>query len=588
MNSPMSAGAPGTSSAEPVGSSYWRLFVPKIFIVLRRGYGLADLRHDAIAGLTVAIVALPLAMAIAIASGATPDKGLITAIVAGFLISALGGSRFQIGGPTGAFIVVVFGVIQDHGYAGLLIASIMAGIILVAAGFMRLGDLLKYVPGPVVTGFTAGIAVIILASQLKNLLGLGLDREPAEFIAKLHALWAVRETANWVAVAIAGGAVALILGLRRLAPRIPGFVVAVAGAAVATYAFGLPVETIGSRFGELPSGLPSIALPEISWGRLRDLMPSALLIAFLGGMEALLSAVVADGMAGTRHRSNIELVGQGVANIVSPLFGGLCATGAIARTATNIRAGARSPMAGILHAVFLLAFLLWAAPLARHVPLAALAAVLVIVAWNMAEPHRIRHLLKAPHDDRLALLITFALTVLLDLTVAIAVGVVLTTLLFMHRMAGMVEVQSHAALFERDVDDFARAPNGFEEMRAELPDGVEAYVIRGPFFFGAAGRLASVLDRIARPPKVFILRMRQVPFVDASGASALAEFIGRCRRNETAVILSGLQPQPAQVLRQLAILNGDAGVSIAKNYESALEIARGLIEPQRPPEPVRQ
>jgi sulfate permease, SulP family len=570
--------------AEP---SYWRLFVPKLAIILRRGYGFADFRHDAVAGLTVAIVALPLAMAIAIASGATPDKGLVTAIVAGFLISALGGSRFQIGGPTGAFIVVVFGVIQQHGYDGLLLATLMAGLILVAAGFMRLGDLLKYVPGPVVTGFTAGIAVIILASQLKSFLGLSLEREPAEFVAKIEALWGARATVNWVAVALGAGGVALIVGLRRLAPRAPGFLIAVALGALATYSFTLPVETIGSRFGDLPSSLPSIALPEITWTKLRDLMPSALLIAFLAGIEALLSAVVADGMAGTRHRSNIELVGQGVANVVSPLFGGLCATGAIARTATNIRAGARSPVAGILHALFILAFLLWAAPLARHIPLAALAAVLVIVAWNMAEPHRLRHLMRAPRDDRLALLITFALTVLLDLTVAIAVGVLLTTLLFMHRMAGIVDVQSHTALFERDVDDFTRAPNGDAGMRAELPEGVEAYVIRGPFFFGAAGRLASVLDRIARPPKVFILRMRHVPFMDASGASALGEFIASCRRNGTVVILSGLQAQPAQVLRQLAILDGDEGVRVAANYEKALELARSLLAPAGEPAPVR-
>jgi SulP family sulfate permease len=574
--------SPTHASAERPEPAYWRLFIPKLAIILRRGYSFADFRHDAIAGLTVAIVALPLAMALAIASGATPDKGLVTAIVAGILISALGGSRFQIGGPTGAFIVVVFGVIQDHGFEGLLLATIMAGVLLIAAGFMRLGDLLKYIPGPVVTGFTAGIAVIILASQLKNIAGLALDREPAEFLAKVQALWQVRDTVNWLAVAVAAGTVAVILLGRRYAPRAPGFLAAVVIAALATYAFALPVETVASRFGALPSSLPSITLPEVSWQKLRELMPSALLIAFLGGIEALLSAVVADGMAGTRHRSNVELVGQGVANVVSPLFGGLCATGAIARTATNIRAGARSPVAGIMHALFLLAFVLWASPLAGYVPLAALAGVLVIVAWNMAEPHRFRDHMRAPRDDRLALLLTFGLTVLLDLTVAIAVGVLLATLLFMHRMANIVEVQSHTALVEGDVDDLRRLPDGFEKQRADLPPGVEVYAIRGPFFFGAAGRLAAALDRVARPPRVFILRMRQVPFVDASGAAALAEFIARCRRGGTEVVLSGLQPQPAEVLHRLDLLGAAHGVRHAKNYEEALAIARGLIAAPAP------
>jgi len=569
--------APSRSATDPAEPSYWRLFVPKLAIILRRGYSFADFRADTLAGLTVAIVALPLAMALAIASGTTPDKGLVTAIVAGFLISALGGSRFQIGGPTGAFIVVVFGVIQAHGFDGLLLATIMAGVMLVAAGLLRLGDLLKYIPGPVVTGFTAGIAVIILASQLKNLAGLTLEREPADFVAKVQALWQVRETVNWAAVTVAAGTIAVILIGRRFAPRAPGFLVAVVLAALVSYAFALPVDTIASRFGTLPSSLPPIAFPAISLQRLHDLMPSALLIAFLAGIEALLSAVVADGMAGTRHRSNAELVGQGIANIVSPLFGGLCATGAIARTATNIRAGARSPVAGIMHAVFLLAFMLWAAPLAGYVPLAALAGVLVIVAWNMAEPHRLRHLMRAPRDDRLALLLTFGLTVLLDLTVAIAVGVLLATLLFMHRMANIVEVQSHAALVEGDADDFARPADGLDEQRADLPPGVEVYAIRGPFFFGAAGRLGAVLDRIARPPRVFILRMRQVPFADASGAAALTEFIARCRRSGTEVILSGLQPQPAEVLRRLGLLGAAKHVRHTKNYDEALSVARSLI-----------
>ena len=420
-------------------------FEPKLLTAWREGYGLKDLRRDAIAGLTVAIVALPLAMALAIASGTTPEKGLHTAIIAGFLISALGGSRVQIGGPTGAFIPVVFAVIERHGYDGLLLATIMAGVMLLFAGWARLGLLMRYMPQPVITGFTAGIGVIIFSSQLRDLFGLQMDKVPAEFGPKMAALWEAAPTVNLAALGLALACIGLIVALRKLAPKWPGFLIAVVGGTLAALLLGLPVETIGSRFGELPSSLPEFTLPEVTLARLRALMPDAFTIAFLAGIESLLSAVVADGMTGQRHRSNAELVAQGAANIGSALFGGLPATGAIARTATNVRAGARSPVAGILHAVFVLVFMLALAPIMAYVPLAALAAVLVLVAWGMSEIERFRHLLHAPVGDRALLLITFGLTVMVDLTVAIEVGLVVAAFLFMHRMASTVEVEVEVA-----------------------------------------------------------------------------------------------------------------------------------------------
>lgn len=558
----------------PAGvSPAWHLFVPKLITTLRQGYGPGDFRHDLVAGLTVAIVALPLAMALAIASGTTPDKGLVTAVVAGFLISALGGSRFQIGGPTGAFVVVVFDVIQRHGYDGLVLATLMAGVMLVIAGLCRFGTWIKYIPEPVVTGFTAGIALIILSSQIRDFFGLQPESVPGDFLERLAAFWAARDTLSLAALAVAAGSLALILGLRRWAPKVPGFLVAVLVASLLVAWLGLPVETIGSRFGGIPDSLPMPALPEVSWQRLGALLPSAFTIAFLAGVESLLSAVVADGMTGRRHRSNCELVAQGVANAGSALFGGLPATGAIARTATNVRAGARSPVAGILHAVFLLAFMLVAAPLAAWVPLAALAAILVLVAWNMSEIGKLRRLLRAPLGDRLVLLTTFALTVLVDLTLAIQVGVVLAAILFMHRMAGLVAVQRGGGLIEEDQDDFGRVPEAYDQ-RAALPPGVEVFRLRGPLFFGAASRLRDLLDRVGRPPRVFILRLREVPMIDATGADALQDLVRRCEAQGTRVIVTGLQPEAAAVLERLGLGPGEGALLHAPDFAAALEMAR--------------
>lgn len=557
--------------------SDWRLFIPKSVTVLRQeGYHAAAFRADLLAGLTVAIVALPLAMAIAIASGTTPDKGLITAIVAGFLISALGGSRFQIGGPTGAFIVVVYGVIAAHGFDGLVIATLMAGIILIVAGVAKLGTWIKYIPEPVVTGFTAGIAVIIFSSQIRDFLGLAMAAPPADFIAKMDAFWAARETLSAPTLLVAFGALAVILGLRKFAPRWPGFLIAVAAAAAVTALFQLPLETVGSRFGGVSATLPAPHVPEITWARVRDLFQPALTIAFLAGVESLLSAMVADGMTGRRHRSNCELVAQGIANIASAVFGGISATGAIARTATNIRAGARTPIAGMAHAAFLLAFMLALGPLLSFLPLASLAAVLVIVAWNMSEQERFRHLLRGPAGDRVVLIATFLLTVLVDLTVAIEVGVVLAAIIFMHRMAEATAIEKGAPLIERDQDDFAGAERPRYDARAELPDGVERFVLRGPLFFGAASRIGMAFEAAFPPPKVFIVDLSDVPMADATGAAALARFIDQCAAHKTMVILAGLVPRVRTTFAALHLLD-KANLMVSASTPDAVVVARHVL-----------
>ncbi|MCB2108483.1 MAG: STAS domain-containing protein [Rhodobacteraceae bacterium] len=557
----------------------WRQFEPKLITAFREGYGIGDLRADAVSGLTVAIVALPLAMALGIASGATPDKGLLTAVVAGFVISALGGSRVQIGGPTGAFVVVVANTIATHGYDGLVLATLMAGLILLVAGFARLGTWIKYIPEPVVTGFTAGIAVIIFSSQIKDLFGLTVPEVPAEVAEKWGAFWATRDTMNIAAVALSAASLAIIIGLRKFAPRLPGFLLAVIAASCAAMILDLKVDTIGSAFGGVPTAMPAPVLPDITFARLQDLMPSAFTIAFLAGVESLLSAMVADGMTGRRHRSNAELVAQGVANTASALFGGMPATGAIARTATNIRSGARSPMSGMFHAVFLLAFMLLLAPLLAYIPLAALAGVLVMVAWNMADIPRFLHLMNAPVGDRIVLILTFALTVLVDLTVAIEVGVVLASFLFMHRMAEVAGARLGATgLLDDDEDDDTAPAIEDPTQRVDLPPGVDVFQMRGPLFFGVTHRLAEVLGRTDTPPRVFIIRMRRVPLVDSSGASALGDLINRYAKHGSTVILSGVQNQPRQVLTSMGIKDGVAGVQFARDYAESLEISRRITD----------
>ncbi|UNK79601.1 sulfate permease [Sphingopyxis granuli] len=546
-------------------------YTPKLITALREGYTTRIFRADAIAGLTVAIVALPLAMALGIASGASPDKGLVTAVVAGFLISALGGSRVQVGGPTGAFVVVIFNVIAQHGYDGLLIATLLAGLILIAAGAFRLGQMIKFIPHPVVTGFTAGIAVIIASSQVKDFLGLSMAEVPAEFVPKWQAYIGALSSTSWATLGIGVGALAIIIALRKFAPKLPAFLIAIVVSSLAVALFNLPVDTIGSRFPDIPAGLPMPSLPDLSLTKITAVIPSAFTIAFLAGIEALLSAVVADGMAGTRHRSDQELIGQGVANIGSALFGGLPATGAIARTATNIRSGARTPVAGIMHAAFLLLFVLFAMDLMAFVPMAALAAILFMVAWGMSEYERFITFLRMPNSDRAVLLLTFGLTVLVDLTVGIAVGVTLASLLFMARMSEAVEVDSSGTQdTDLDSEDI--------HQRDALPQGVEVFRITGPFFFGVAGELLDTLRRVGQSPKVIILRMRLVPLLDASGVQALEEFIKQARIAGAKVVLSGVQPQPRSMLERLHLGSGSDKVFYAPDFARAQSLAVGLTE----------
>src|SRR4051812_11871254 len=437
--------------------TFTQLFTPKLVTVLREGYGAKDFRADAVSGLTVAIVALPLSMAIAIGSGVTPDRGLIASVVGGFIVSLLGGSRFQIGGPAGAFIVLVALTAERHGVDGVILATLMAGGFLIAAGLLRFGTYIKFIPYPVTVGFTAGIAVIIFASQIRDLLGITLVKEPGELIPKLLALAGALHTVNFYAVAVGALSIAIIVVLRKLRPAWPGILIAVVIAALGVWALALPVETIGTRFGGIPRQLPWPALPTVSLEKLRVLLPDAIAFALLGAIESLLSAVVADGMTGRRHRSNCELVAQGFANIGSGLFGGICVTGTIARTATNVRAGARGPVSGMLHSIFLLLFMLVAAPLASYIPLATLAAVLAVVAWNMAEKHEFLTLLRSSWGDATVLLATFLLTIFRDLTEGILVGFAIGAVLFIHRMAEMTGVEAAAPLVP---DDQADESNG--------------------------------------------------------------------------------------------------------------------------------
>lgn len=556
----------GTPAAHP--------FTPKLVSALREGYGPAQLRADAVAGLSVAIVALPLALAIAIASGASPEKGLQTAIVAGLIVALLGGSRFQIAGPTGAFIPVVYAVSVRHGYDGLVVATLLAGLMLVAAGLARVGTLLRFMPQPLITGFTAGIAVIIFTSQVRDLLGLDLASVPAGFLPTARAVWAAADTVNPWAAGLAGASVAAIVVLRRVAPAVPGFLVVVVAGAVAVALLDLPVTTIRSQFGALPPALPALAVPALTADRVLELLPSAFTIAFLGGVESLLSAVVADGLSGRRHRSDMELVAQGVANVASGLLGGLPATGAIARTATNIRAGAVSPLAGVCQSLCLLAFLLVAMPVVSWVPLASLAAVLAVVAFNMSEHRQFRELLAAPGGDRLVLLAVFGLTVLVDLTLAIQVGVVLAALLFMRRMAEVVELQSGTALFGADAGEGAGDPGAGQ--RTPLPPGVEVFQLTGPLFFAVAGRLEETYARLYPPPRVFILRMSLVPLVDASGVQALRSLARRCARDGGVLVLSGVRPAVRAVLDGMGLGPETGAVRLATDYPTALALAAGL------------
>jgi sulfate permease, SulP family len=555
------------------------MFVPKLVTTLR-SYSTAQFLADLMAGVIVGIVALPLAIAFAIASGVTPDRGLYTAIIAGFLISALGGSRVQIGGPTGAFVVIVYGIVQVHGVEGLLLATMMAGVILVLLGVTRLGSAIKFIPYPVVTGFTSGIALLILSSQVKDLLGLRMDAVPADFFEKWVAYAQHIHTIDPNAMGIAALALAILILGPRLSRRVPSPFVALVVTTALVQVTGLDVETIGGRFGAIPSGLPAPRLPAFDLDMMRALVGPATAIALLAAIESLLSAVVADGMIGGRHRSNMELIAQGVANIASPLFGGMPATGAIARTATNIRSGGRTPVAGMVHAATLLLITLFFGRWAALIPFATLAAILVMVAYHMSEWRAFRSEFTAPLSDVVVMLTTFTLTVAVDLVVAIQVGMVLASFLFMKRMSEVTNVQAVSREFRDDDDPYARDPNGM--TRREIPDGVEVYEINGPFFFGAAQTFKEQVESVLGTRAVLILRMRNVPAMDSTGIHALGEVVRSSRRSGTLVLLSDVHSQPMIALGRSHLLDEIGDDCILGTLDDALVRAREHVNPPVP------
>jgi len=509
---------------------------PRLFEVLKAGYTLKTFWADLSAGLIVGVVAIPLAVAFAIASGVTPDKGLLTAVVAGFLISALGGSNVQIGGPTGAFIVIVYGIVTKYGPEGLILATLMAGIFLLILGYAKLGTVIQFIPFPVIVGFTAGIALIILSSQINDFLGLGLTKVPADFIEKWALYLTHLENTNFWAVGLSVGTIAIIVGLGRIDKRIPAALVALVGGTLLVSFFHLPVETISTRFGAIAGTIPVPRLPNISFANLRDLLLPAFSIAMLAGIESLLSAVVADGLTGQKHNSNQELVGQGFANVASALFGGIPATGAIARTATNIRSGGRTPVAGIVHAVFLLLVLLFLSPLAGLIPLAVLAGILATVSYNMSEHHTFLQLSKGPKSDMAVLVATFLLTVLVDLTVAIPVGILFALLFFLRKMSRSAQVTVQRG----ELRDAPEELDPFGLTKISLPEGVEVCEIEGPFFFGAAEHLKEALAFDEAAPRVRILRFRRVPSIDASGVMVLRDVLKAARGKGTFLLFASV------------------------------------------------
>jgi len=558
------------------------VLVPKFFTTIQ-DYNREQFTGDLVAGVIVGIVALPLAIAFAIASGLSPERGLYTAIVAGFLISLLGGSRVQIGGPTGAFVVIVSGIVQQHGVDGLVIATLMAGFILVAFGLLRLGAAIKFIPYPVTIGFTSGIALIIFSSQIRDLLGLEMPSVPSAFLPKWDAYVHAFETVNPWALVVAVATLAIITVWPRISTRIPGPFVALIVTTALAQLLHLPVETIGARFGAIHAGLPQPSIPHLSIPVIQALAGPAFTIALLAAVESLLSAVVADGMIGGRHRSNMELVAQGVANIASPLFGGMPATGAIARTATNVKNGGRTPVAGMTHAITLLLITLFFGRWAALIPLATLAAILVVVAFHMSEWRTFISEFRAPKSDVAVLLTTFLLTVLVDLTVAIEVGIVLAAFLFMRRMAEVTNISVLTHEFTDPVDDFEHDPNAV--LRRAIPQGVQVYEITGPFFFGAAEMFKDRVGRIAGKPKVLIIRMRHVPAIDSTGLHALRELVHRSRKEGMLVILSDVHAQPVVALDRSGLYDELTEDNIHGNIDDALNRARqylGLEPVERP------
>ncbi len=549
------------------------MLYPKLFTTLKT-YTRAQFFADLNAGIIVGIVALPLAIAFAIASGVSPDRGLVTAIIAGLLVSLLGGSRVQIGGPTGAFIVIVYAIVQKHGLNGLLIATWMGGAMMILMGAARLGGVIKFIPYPVTIGFTSGIALIIFSSQMKDLFGLSIKQLPAEFFGKWEVYFQNFHTFNPYAFVIGIGTVALIQLWKKVAVKIPGPLVALVAATAAVHFFHLPVETIASRFGEIPHTLPAPAMPQISLALVRELFPSAVTIALLASIESLLSAVVADGMIGGRHRSNMELVAQGAANIASAFFGGMPATGAIARTTTNVHNGGRTPVAGIVHAVTLLLIMLFFGKWAGLIPLACLAGILLVVAYHMSEWRSFLMVLRSPRSDVIVLVLTFVLTVVIDLTVAIEVGMVLAAFLFMKEMAQVANTEIISQELA-DRPDESDDPGAIQKK--QVPKGVLVYEVNGPFFFGASANFIEAMKTVTKEkPKVILVRMRRVPIIDATGLHVLKTEYKNARKSGAAFLLSGIQPHLYELLENAGLVDLIGKENVLGDIDEALVRAKAL------------
>ena len=555
------------------GEYYLKNFTPKLVERLHKGYNLDKFKRDCVAGLTVAVISIPLAMALAIASGVTPAQGLYTAIVAGFFIALLGGSRYQIGGPTGAFVVVIFGVMQQYGYDGLAMTMLIAGMVLIIAGYLKLGTYIKYIPYPVVVGFTAGIGLLLISTQVKDLLGLQIDNVPAEILPKWNVYIHNFDKLSWSSVVISVFTFAAIFYTQFKKPKLPAYLISVVGATLIVAVFGLDIATIGNKFGGIPHFLPMPQVPDFDWNLFFKVMPSGLTIAFLAGIESLLSATVVDGMSGDNHNSNAELVGEGIANIACVFFMGVPATGAIARTATNFKARASSPIAGIMQSVFLLLFMLLLSPAAKYIPLACLSAVLIIVGWNMMNVEKIYKLLLGPRGDRYTLLTTLLLTVLVDLNTAISVGFIMASVIFMHRMSREFEIETDEEVLE-DV-------GGGRDLAEVLhKKGVMSLRLSGPLFFGGASQVSRFFKTIQDAPKVLILRMGYVPVVDATGANIIVEFVKKLRKTNTKIIFSNVKKQPRRVLHQAFLEEGinSRTISVASTFENALKMTRRYLK----------
>lgn len=550
------------------------MFIPKLFTTLKT-YKKNQFINDLTAGIIVGIVALPLAIAFGIASGVSPEKGIITAVIGGFIISALGGSRVQIGGPTGAFIIIVFGIVQNYGTNGLMIASILAGIILLIMGFMKLGTLIKFIPLPLISGFTSGIALIIFTTQIKDFLGLKISNLPPEFLGKIPVYADSISTFNPDALLVSLITLTIIIIFPFINKKIPGIFIALVVGTLLSKFMGLNVETIGSRFGSIPNNIPMPTFPDITYSQIYLLIGPAFTIAILAAIESLLCAVVSDGMIGGRHRSNMELVANGVANVASPLFGGIPVTGAIARTVTNIRSGGKTPVAGIIHSVILLLIMLFFGQYAGMIPMSVLASILFVVSFNMFEWREFKSQLKMPKSDVLVFLTTFILTILFDLTIAIEIGMVMSAFLFMNRMASVANIGIISREFDESAEKDDTGVNSIQNK--DIPEGVIIYEINGPFFFGAASKFKETLRSVHSKYKILILRLRNVPAIDATGIATIEDIFEDCRKHSSVLVLSGIHAQPLFASEKSGLIRKIGDDNVRGNIDDALNRAREIL-----------